>query len=174
VRRTKAVLRAIIATYGLWPIFFPVASSAQSPAQPQFRSGGIQVVVNRAVGPSTGSLLALSLIMTNLGDEEVLVARGERLPMIITDTGGSAEVDAVTGIPPSNCGDAVAYCIQTFGFSPAVIDRNNSIVATLAFRMRGGGRVCSVDFSMPLFIQRGGGTAPWRQITVGLPNIKVC
>jgi len=165
----------IVAACACVAAVFSAPTLAQQSRQPKFTSGGIEVIVNRAVPPGSGSLLVLSLVMTNLADDDVAVVAPD-MPMIIADTGGSATAEKVSGIALSGCGEAVEHCVVNMGLTPTVIDRHNSIIITMAFRADRNSRVCSVDFSMPLFIQRAGGgrPTPWRQITVGLPNIRVC
>lgn len=155
----------------------PCTGSQSQQAQPKFTSGGIQVVVNRAVlrRGRDDAQLVISLVMTNLGDDDVAVVAPEE-PTVITDTGGAARADRLSGIPRSGCGPEVAHCVQNMGLTPTMIERHNSITVTMVFRANADSKVCSVDFSMPLFIRRGSdrGSDNWRQITVGLPNVMVC
>jgi hypothetical protein len=141
--------------------------------QPQFRSGGIQVVVNRAVRPAPGQQLVLSLVLINLWNNDVAVAAPE-LPMIITESGGVATARQISGVPVSTCGADARRCIQMGALTPTVIDRGNSITVTLVFSANPNSKACNLDFSMPLVIQRASTSSAWQQIAVGLPNIRVC
>jgi hypothetical protein len=176
---------------------FSTFGEAQQETQPQFTTGGIRVVVNRAVRHANATQFVLSLIVTNLGDEEVALGLME-MPTLITDTGGGAEAVKVSGIPFCNAtGQTMDWCIEhQHVAAPALIDRQNSITVTLIFRTNPDSEFCSVDFSMPLFTRRGdkgrvsndGGddyvrrrylrrresADSWQQITVGLPNVRVC
>lgn len=158
-------------------IAMPSSASLGQQAHPKFTSGGLQVVVNRAVlgRGQFDAQLVISLVVTNLGDDDIVVVAPED-PSVITDTGGTARARGLSGIPRSNCGHAVAHCVENFGLTPALIERHNSITVTLSFRADPNSKVCSADFSMPLFIQRGReiGRGDWRQVTVGLPNVMVC
>ncbi len=159
--------------------FFTIASTGSQgqPAQPRFASGGIQVVANRAVlsRGNFGARLVVSLVLTNLGDDDLAIVAPE-YPIAIADTGGDARADTLSGIAMSGCGESVAFCIQSHGLTPTTIERQNSITVTMVFRSFPDSKVCSVDFSMPVFIRRGSdkGRDNWRRITVGLPNVMVC
>jgi hypothetical protein len=159
---------------GVCAILTIASTGSQSqPAQPRFTSGGIQVVANRAVlsRDEFGARLVVSLVLTNLGDDDLAIDAPE-YPTVIADTGGDARADRLSGIAMSGCGESAAFC------SPTMIERQNSITVTMLFRFRSfpDNKVCSVDFSMPVFIRRGSdrGRDNWRRITVGLPNVMVC
>jgi hypothetical protein len=181
--------------YGRWLIVFAcncavlalLSTGSQSQqAQPKFTSGGIQVVVNRAVlqrggqsafAPVGQAQLVISLIVTNLGDDDVAIIAQER-PTVITDIGGAAQAERLSGLQVSTCHSVypAPECVRSQGLTPTLVERNNSITVTMFFWASSDTKVCSVDFSMPVFIQRGGGKGrdDWRQITVGLPNVMVC
>jgi len=159
------------------------AASAQKIAQPLFASGGLQVAVNRAVLNPAGGLV-MSLVLTNPRDDTVEIFLVSK-PTSIADVGGMFEAARVSGIPVcgvdirvwgfSGCLEAIAGTRQD-QLSPTVIDANNSITVTLYFPTRPNSKACSVDFSMLAGVRRTGGRSqdPWRQITIGLPNISVC
>ena len=164
----------IIAVYCLLALVFPSAAFAQQKSQPQFTSGGIRVVVNRAVRPKSAPQVVLSLVMTNMGDDEVsvYVPVADR-PMLITDTGASTTADRLSGIPLSSCLVVTSDSNNCIGRRDAVvIDKYNSITITAVFEVDRNAKFCSLDFSMPIRMQRG--TSGWRLITVGLPNVMVC
>jgi hypothetical protein len=157
-------------------------ASAQQGAPSQFTSGGLQVAVNRAVLNPAGGLV-MSLVLTNPRDDGVEIFLAT-MPRIIADVGGMAAAAHVSGLPFcdayegwgfSGCLGAIAGTRQE-QLSPTVIDANNSITVTLFFPTRPSSKVCSVDFSMLAGMRRIGGRSqdPWRQITIGLPNIRVC
>ena len=139
----------------------------QQSQQPQFKSAGIEVVVNRAARHPSGQI-ALSLIITNSRNEDVEIHLMNE-PMLISDQGGAARSNHVAGLPscPNVSASACSCCM-----TPAVIDKNNSITVTLAFPGTPGGTACSLDFSMPVSIN--GNSRNPRQITLGLPNVRVC
>jgi len=167
VRARLSLLAVVVSTLGSLP------SVAQQVVQPQFMSGGIQVVVNRAVRPAPGQQLVMSLILVNLWNDDVALVAPE-LPMIITEGGGVATARQISGIPVSPCGADARRCIQTGSLTPTVIDRGNSITVTLVFSANPNSKACNLDLSMPLVIQRASTSSAWRQIGVGLPNIRVC
>jgi hypothetical protein len=163
---------AVIGTLG-------VGTSAQQDAQPQFKSGGLNVVVNRAVLNPSGPLV-MSLVVTNPRDDNVEMFL-VREPVAIADTGGMSEAGRVSGLPIcariTLNNEGFEGCARgTYATTPTVIDGGNSITVTLYFPTREKSRVCSVDFSMLAGVRRTGSRSqePWRQITIGLPNIKVC
>ncbi len=157
--------------------------SAQQGAQPQFKSGGLQVVVNRAVLNPAGGLV-MSLVVTNPRDDNIEMFIVE-LPEAITDVGVLAVAERVSGLPV--CEPMVSYigrfaaCVpdpDRVGrkFTPTIIDGGNSITVTISFRTAPNSKICSLDFSTLAGVRRAGGRSkdPWQQITIGLPNIKVC
>ena len=153
-------------------------ASAQQSAQPQFKSGGLNVVVNRAVLNPAGGLV-MSLVLTNPRDDGVEIFLVSQ-PTIIADVGGMAEAERVSGIPRCLSGLSFGDCVEAIerfrSLSATVIDASNSITVTLFFATRQNSKVCSVDFSMLAGVRRTGGRSQdsWQQITIGLPNIKVC
>ena len=170
--------RMLIIAAGACAILTIASAGSQSqPAQPRFTSGGIQVVANCAVlsRGTFGARLVVSLVLTNLGDDDLAVVAPE-YPTVIADTGGDARADTLSGIAMSGCGESVAFCVQSHGLAPTMIERQNSITVTMVFRSFPDSKVCSVDFSMPVFIRRGSdrGRDDWRRITIGLPNVMVC
>jgi hypothetical protein len=101
----------------------------------------------------------------------------EERPMLIADTGGAARAANVSGISLNGCGvHGAVQCMRSGHISPTVIDRGNSITVTLAFNVESDSQMCSVDFSMPVVVNKGAqrSDAQWRLITIGLPNVRLC
>jgi hypothetical protein len=122
----------------------------------------------------------MSLVVTNLGDDNVEIF-GVGKPQVIADVGGVAVAERVSGL--ARCGviahsSGVSYfeaCTQE-ATTPSVVDAGNSITVIVSFPTRPQSEVCSVDFSMLAGVRRTGSRSQdrWRQITIGLPNIRVC
>lgn len=157
---------------------FPAPLVAQPGAQPQFSSGGIRVIVNRAARHSSGQQLIMSLVLSNTRDDDAeLVVLGN--PMVVSDTGGASNSSSISGVPVCAMNEAsrcLFYMQEHKNPVPVVIDGNNSVSVTLAFPTSESSKTCAIDFSMIALVRRKGGRSeePWRQISIGLPNIRVC
>ncbi len=153
-------------------------ASAQVPQEPRFSSGGLNVKLNRATPPDKNGNFVLSLVITNTdkATAELFTMRGVQA---VTDRGSAYEDVSLGGLPfcveyeSRGCHAAIAKGALT----PLSIDQDKSAVVTLSFAGDPpSGKVCAIDFSLPIHRRDRNATSPdaWRVVAVGLPNIKVC
>jgi len=178
MRAVTAVLSWFVATAA---ISSGLAHAQTGSPERQYASGGLKVEVNRATQPGKGEF-GMSLVVTNTQDApmELFTARGIQA---LADTGTTFSDPKVGGLPVCTSGTAEACNenIQRGRLTPLSVDPGQSVTITLAFgnrlsRRAVGPEPCGLDLSMPVYARTLAGRTPgpWKLLTVGLPNIKVC
>jgi hypothetical protein len=151
---------------------------AQGALTAQFASGGLGVQLNRATAPDKDGNFVVSLIVTNTDSTPVdlFTMRGVQA---VSDRGTTYEDVSFGSLPfcveyePRGCVAAVDKGV----IAPLSIDAKKSAIITLSFAGSApGGRVCTIDLSLPVHKRDRSAAASdaWRVVAIGLPNIKVC
>ena len=150
----------------------------QQPTQPQFKSSELQVTVNRAKRTAAGQL-ATSLVFRNISRENVAVY-GTGGAAIMTDTGETAESADVSGLPICTTSCQIPHAAIGVYVDPVIVEKDNAMMATFVFPAEAHSGSCSVDLTIRVYVARlGEGTQlsskdQWHQVSVGLPNVRVC
>ncbi len=150
----------------------------QQPAQPQFKSSELQVTVNRAKRNAAGQLV-VSLQLTNMSKEN-LALYGSGGTEATTETGDAVVSSETKGLPVCTVDCNLTNAIVGLYVNPAVIERGNSLGATLLFPSDAQSPSCSLDLTMHIYVARLGQNSQltskekWHLVPASLSNVKTC
>jgi len=160
----------------LWALVSVIGASPSNAADGsyQFKSGGITLTLNRVARHPSGRQLVMSFVVTNNRDEDAGLFLFKK-PMVVSDTGMAAYADHVTGIEMCTSNRRFANCAKRI-VDPVLIARHNSIVITAVIQSKQPISSCIFDLSMAAVVRHGGTNqqTAWRQVSIGIPNIKIC
>ena len=168
-----------LTTISCWLLLLTIAPAfPQQQPQPQFKSSELQVTVNRAKRNAAGQLV-ISLRFENVSRENVALY-GVEGAGVTTEAGETAEPTGVIGLPlcAASCDNPVAAV--GVHVEPVMIEKDGSLLATYVFPGEASKNECSLDLAVRIYLARlGNGTQPaythkWRQLSIGLANVKVC
>ncbi len=150
----------------------------QQPAQPQFKSSELQVTVNRAKRNAAGQLV-VSLQLTSVSQENIALY-GSGGSEATTETGDTVVSSETKGLPVCTVDCNLTNAIVGLYVDPVVIERGNSLAATLILPSDPQSPSCVIDLTTRIYVARLGQSSQltsrekWRLVPVSLSNVKAC
>ncbi len=150
----------------------------QQSAQPQFKSSDLKVTINHAKRNAAGQLV-ISLQLANVSQENVALY-GSGGTEATTETGDAIISSETKGLPVCTVDCNLTNVIVGLYVDPAIIERGNSLGATLLFPSDALSPSCNLDLTMHIYVASVGTSVAitrketWHQISVTLPDIKTC
>jgi hypothetical protein len=155
-----------------------VQALPQQAAEPQFKSSELQVTVNRAKRNAAGQLV-VSLQLTNVSQEN-LALYGSGGTEATTETGDIVVSSETKGLPVCTVDCNLTNAIVGLYVDPAVIERGNSLAATLLFPSDAQSPSCAIDLTTRIYVARLGqnlqlaSREKWHQLPISLSNVRTC
>jgi hypothetical protein len=155
-----------------------VPALSQQVAQPQFKSSELQVTVNRAKRNAAGQLV-VSLQLTNVSQENIALY-GSGGSEATTETGDTVVSSETKGLPVCTVDCNLTNAIVGLYVDPVVIERGNSLAATLILPSDAQSPSCAIDLTTRIYVARLGQSSQvtsrekWRLSAVSLSNVKTC
>ena len=150
----------------------------EQPAQPQFKSSELQVTANRAKRNAAGQLV-VALQLTNVSQENIALY-GSGGSEATTETGDTVVSSETKGLPVCTVDCNLTNAIVGLYVDPVVIERGNSLAATLLFPSDAQSRSCAIHLTTRLYVARLGQSSQltsrekWHLVPVSLSNVKAC
>ena len=150
----------------------------EQPAQPQFKSSELQVTVNRAKRNAAGQLV-VSLQLTNVSQENIALY-GSGGTEATTETGDTVVSSETKGLPVCTVDCNLTNAIVGLYVDPVVIERGNSLAATLLFPSDAQSPSCSLDLTARIYSpgsvksSQPSNREKWHLVPVSLTNIQAC
>jgi len=153
-------------------------ASPQQPQQPPFKSSELQVVVKRAKRNAAGQLVT-SLLFTNMSPENLAIY-GSGGTELTSETGDTLLSSETKGLPICTVDCNLTNAIVGLYVDPVIIERGNSLAATLIFPSDAQSTSCSLDLTMHIYVGSLGQNSQlsnrekWHLVQVSLANIQAC
>jgi hypothetical protein len=147
-------------------------------AQPQFKSSELQVTADRAKRNPAGQLV-VSLLFNNVSQENLAIY-GSGGTEGTTETGDVMVSSETKGLPVCTIDCNLTNAIVGLYVDPVIIERGNSLAATLIFPSDAQSPSCAIDLATRIYVARLGQSAQltsrekWHLVPVSLSNVKTC